>query len=305
MRLVTFTDGTPNGAKRVGVLVPVGPGPHTHVADVTAAAADASTPLHRGMRQLLEQGDAGLKTAARAAGEKRWHVPLASVKLVAPIWDPEKVICVGMNYRDHCTEQDFPIPTEPVLFSKFASAIASDGDPIPLEPSETKKLDFEVELVVVIGKSGRRISKADAMDHIAGYTVAHDVSARDWQMERNGGQWLIGKTFDGFAPIGPAIVTKDELGDPCKLDIRCLLNGVSVQSSNTKNLIFTPADVVEYASRFMTLNPGDIFLTGTPGGVGVFRKPPMFLKDGDEVVCEIDGIGKITNTIMAHVPAKL
>ena len=138
--------------------------------------------------------------------------------------------------------------------------------------------------------------------HIAGYAVAHDVSARDWQMRRNGGQWMVGKTMDGFAPIGPAIVTRDEAGDIRAKGIRCLLNGVAVQDSNTREMVFGPEEVVAYASRFFTLKPGDLILTGTPPGVGAFRKPPLWLKDGDEVVCEIDGIGRIANRVTASPP---
>ena len=196
------------------------------------------------------------------------------------------------------------MPTEPLLFSKFASAIAAPGDPLPLEPTETQELDFEVELVVVVGRAGRRIELSKAAEHIAGYAVAHDVSARDWQMRRNGGQWMVGKTMDGFAPIGPAIVTRDEAGDIRAKGIRCLLNGVAVQDSNTREMVFGPEEVVAYASRFFTLKPGDLILTGTPPGVGAFRKPPLWLKDGDEVVCEIDGIGRIANTVQA-IPARL
>ena len=183
-----------------------------------------------------------------------------------------------MNYYDHCTEQDFPIPQEPVIFSKFASSISASGEPLPLNEDLTQELDFEVELAIVIGRSGRCIPKNRALDYIAGWTVAHDVSARDWQMKKNGGQWLLGKTIDGFAPIGPSIVTRDEdqaFFDAGNLEVRTTLNGSVVQESNTKELIFKPADLVAFISKFMTLKPGDLIFTGTPGGVGVFRKPPM------------------------------
>lgn len=309
MRLVSFTEALAPRDVHVGVLYPLGgaPGTHTHVVDLTAAfAADGGAPLHRGMRQLLEEAEVGLERAGAAAQSGRWRVDLAGVSLKAPISDPEKLICVGMNYYDHCTEQNFPIPEIPVIFSKFASAICASGDPIPLDDDVdnggTRELDFEVELVVVVGRGGRRIPKEAALEHIAGWTVAHDVSARDWQMKKNGGQWLLGKTSDGFAPIGPCIVTRGEgaaFGDAGQLGLRCLLNGASVQESNTRELIHKPADCVAFVSRFCTLKPGDLIFTGTPGGVGVFRKPPMFLKDGDDVVCEIDGIGRIQNRVQA------
>ena len=181
------------------------------------------------MRQLLEEGEAGLSFARTCVAGGKWRVALATVKLLAPIYDPEKIVCVGMNYREHFTEQGLPIPTEPVIFSKFASAICAPGDPIPWEVGETQELDFEVEMVIVVGRTGRHVPRQEAMQYIAGWTVAHDVSARDWQLKRNGGQWLLGKTCDGFAPIGPAIVTRDELPDVSDLGIRCLLNGKRVQ----------------------------------------------------------------------------
>eukprot|EP00947_MAST-08B_sp_MAST-8B-sp1_P002235 g2235.t1 len=238
-----------------------------------------------------------MEIAAKAMDGSAYDVAAKDVKMVAPIYDPEKIICIGMNYREHCTEQDFPIPEEPVLFSKFASAITASGEPILLE--DTSELDFEVEMVIVVGKKGRHVKKEDAMNHVLGYTVAHDVSARDWQLKKNGGQWLVGKTFDTFAPIGPNIVTTDELGDPHKLAVKCTLNGDVVQNSNTDELIFKTEDLIAYITRFMTLNPGDLIFTGTPSGVGCFRKPPLWLKPGDVVTCEIEGIGAITNTVKA------
>lgn len=167
-------------------------------------------------------------------------------------------------------------------------------------PAETKELDFEVELCIVIGKTARRVPKAEALDYVAGYTVAHDVSARDWQLKRNGGQWLMGKTFDTFAPIGPAIVTTDEVGNIHAKGIRCRLNGETVQDSNTSEFVFNVPTVVEWVSKLVTLKPGDLIFTGTPPGVGCFRKPPLWLKDGDVVEVEIDGIGCISNPVKAE-----
>lgn len=201
-----------------------------------------------------------------------------------------------MNYVDHCTEQGMAVPTEPVVFSKFASCITEPGAPI-ICPPEVKKLDFEVELTIVIGKTCKRVARADAMGYVAGYTVAHDVSARDWQLERNGGQWLMGKTLDTFAPIGPAIVTTDELEDIHSKQISCRLNGETVQDSNTKQLVFDVPTVVEWVSAMVTLKPGDLIFTGTPPGVGCFRSPPLWLKDGDVVEVEIEGIGCISNPV--------
>jgi len=283
MRLVTFEL---NGQRCVGALAP-----GDKVAQITEVAC---------MRSLLEKGPSMRALVNQHLAAVNTHIPLSSVRILAPIYNPEKIICTGMNYVDHCTEQNIPVPTEPLLFGKFASSIIASGDPLPCPP-ETNELDWEVELCIVIGKAGRRIKKENAMEYVAGYTVAHDVSARDWQLKRNGGQWLLGKTFDGFSPIGPAIVTPDELpgGNAHNLGIRCIVNGTVVQNSTTAQLVFKTEDVVEFASRFMTLKPGDLILTGTPPGVGVFRKPtPVFLKHGDVVTCEIDGIGSITNTVV-------
>uniref|UniRef100_A0A480VNF1 Fumarylacetoacetate hydrolase domain-containing protein 2A isoform X3 n=1 Tax=Sus scrofa TaxID=9823 RepID=A0A480VNF1_PIG len=164
--------------------------------------------------------------------------------------------------------------------------------------SRLQEVDWEVELAVVIGKKGKHIKAADAMAHVAGFTVAHDVSARDWQMTRNGKQWLLGKTFDTFCPLGPALVTKDSVADPHNLKICCRVNGNVVQSSNTNQMVFKTEELIAWVSRFVTVYPGDIILTGTPAGVGVFRKPPIFLKKGDEVQCEIEELGVIVNKVV-------
>lgn len=188
------------------------------------------------------------------------------------------------------------MPVEPLIFSKFSSAITEPNGAIVL-PDESDSVDYEVELAFVIGKAGKNIKEAEAMSHVAGYTVAHDVTARDWQMHKNGGQWLLGKTFDTFCPLGPAIVTTASISDPHKLGLRCRLNGVLVQDSNSDQLIHKTEALVAFLSRFMTLQPGDVVLTGTPPGVGVFRKPPLYLKRGDVVECEIDEIGSLRNVV--------
>merc|ERR1719272_1180701 len=284
VRLVTFENG---GVARVGVEVTDG----GEIADITKANADIPTD----MRSLLSMEGGVAKAKAAVAGAPK--IPRDQIRLMAPIYNPEKIICIGMNYVDHCTEQNMPVPTEPVVFSKFASCIVATGDNIML-PEETKELDFEVEMCIVVGKKARRVAEKDAMDYVAGYTVAHDVSARDWQLKRNGGQWLMGKTFDTFAPIGPAIVTTDEIGDIHKKAIKCRLNGESVQDSSTEQLVFNVNQVIAWCSKNVTLNPGDLIFTGTPPGVGCFRKPdPLWLKDGDVVECEIEGIGIISNTV--------
>lgn len=222
--------------------------------------------------------------------------PIQAVRLRAPILNPRKIICLGRNYRDHAEESKVEIPTEPVLFSKYATAIVGPDDPILL-PSGSKEVDYEVELAFIMARRGRHIPKAQALDHVAGYTIFHDVSARDYQLRKPGGQWMTGKTFDTFAPMGPALVTKEEIPDPHVLDIRCTVGGEVLQSSNTKHLIFSVQDVVAYCSHIFTLEPGDVIATGTPGGVGFARKPPRFLKEGDVAVLEIQGIGALRNPV--------
>jgi 2-keto-4-pentenoate hydratase/2-oxohepta-3-ene-1,7-dioic acid hydratase in catechol pathway len=250
------------------------------------------------VRALLAGGTSVLRIAAEAAARPdAVRHPAASVKLLAPIPDPPKVICVGLNYRDHAAESGVPIPREPVLFSKFATAIIGPGEAIRL-PAVSKEVDYEAELVLVVGKKGRHLSTAAAAEHLAGCTIGHDVSARDWQLKKDGKQWMAGKTFDTFAPIGPVLVTLDELPDPHNLGIRLRLNGQTMQDSNTKQMIFRAPDILAYVSQIVTLEPGDLIFTGTPPGVGVARKPPVFLKGGDVVEVEIDGLGVLRNPVV-------
>jgi len=286
MRLVQFTDGSHS---RVGIEVKK----DGDIIDLHAV----NSSIASNMKKFLEGGATSLSIAQRALESGEHMLPRENVTILSPVTEPEKVICVGMNYVDHCEEVNAPIPTKPLIFSKFASAITHPGSPIYL-PSFTKKLDWEVELAIIIGKKGKNIEEHNAMDHVAGFTVAHDVSARDWQLEENGGQWLLGKTSDSFLPLGPALVTKDEIEDPHDLGIRCRVNGATKQDSNTKNLVFKTEKLISFISQFFTLVPGDIISTGTPPGVGCFQKPPVFLKVGDVVECEIDGIGTIQNTIV-------
>lgn len=285
MRLVQFVEG---GRQRVGVETKDG----GNVVDL--CAGESSIPSD--MKSFLEGGEEMMKKAQRVVDGGQHVLKRADIQLKAPIHNPNKLICIGMNYVDHCLEQNVPLPTEPVIFSKFTNAITDPGAPI-IYPEETQELDFEVELAFVIGKTGKKIKESEAMEYVAGYTVVHDVSARDWQLKKNSGQWLIGKTFDSFCPIGPAIVTKESISDPHKLGIHCRVNGNIMQDSNTENLVFKTEALVSFISRFITLSPGDVVITGTPPGVGCFRKPPVYLKRGDVVECEIDEIGCISNTI--------
>jgi 2-keto-4-pentenoate hydratase/2-oxohepta-3-ene-1,7-dioic acid hydratase in catechol pathway len=259
-------------------------------------ATDSSLPAS--VRGLLDAGADALKKAEAAATRPgAVKVAVASGKLLAPIPDPAKIICIGLNYRDHAAESGAPIPRDPVVFTKYATALIGPGESIVLPP-ESQEVDYEAELVIVIGKKGRRVSKEAALGHIAGYTVGHDVSARDWQLKKDGKQWTIGKTFDTFAPLGPELVTADEVGDPHKLGIRLRLNGKTMQDSTTEQMIFSAAELVAYLSIVVTLQPGDLIYTGTPPGVGQARKPPVFLKGGDVVEVEIDRLGVLRNPVV-------
>ncbi|KAM6395635.1 oxaloacetate tautomerase Fahd2a, mitochondrial-like [Rhynochetos jubatus] len=287
MRLVRFLG--PGGAEpRLGLEEAAG----GNVVDLSAAEPE----LPRSMRALLESGPRGLAAARRALESGRYQVPRGSVRLLAPVGDPEKVMCVGLNYHDHCLEQGARVPAQPIIFSKFPSAITGPFDDI-VHPQDSAEVDWEVELAAVIGKKGRHIEESAALDHVVGFTVANDVSARDWQL-RNGKQWLLGKTFDTFCPLGPALVTKEAVADVHNLSIRCSVNGQLMQDGSTSQLIFRLPQLIAWVSRFVTLVPGDILLTGTPAGVGFFRKPPVFLKRGDEVQCEIEELGAICNRVV-------
>jgi acylpyruvate hydrolase len=221
--------------------------------------------------------------------------PLDQARLAPPVTNPSKIICVGLNYYDHCSEQDLEVPERPILFAKFPSSVIGSGDEIRWSPDASQKVDYEAELAVVIGRHGRNIPVEQAYDYVAGYTIVNDVSARDAQFAD--GQWIRGKSFDTFCPMGPYLLTADEVPDPHSLDIRCWVNGELMQESNTRELIFKVHDLLAYISKTSTLMPGDVLITGTPGGVGVFRDPQVFLKPGDLVEIEIDKLGLLSNRV--------
>src|SRR5262245_6002172 len=283
MRLATIqTPSGPRAAVRQGD------------AYVDLHATDPSLP--QTMRGLLAGGPEALAAAASAAARAD-AVKVPGAKLLAPVPDPAKIICIGLNYRDHAEESKARIPAEPILFSKYGTALIGPDQPIVLPPV-SQKVDYEAELVIVIGKKGRPKSKEAALAHIAGYTVGHDVSARDWQLEKDGKQWMVGKTFDTFAPLGPEIVTPDEVGDPHDLAIKLRLNGQTMQDSTTRQMIFPAPEVVAYLSQVFTLEPGDLIFTGTPPGVGFARNPPVFLTAGDVVEVEIEKLGILRNPVV-------
>jgi 2-keto-4-pentenoate hydratase/2-oxohepta-3-ene-1,7-dioic acid hydratase in catechol pathway len=223
---------------------------------------------------------------------------LSTVTLMAPVPRPPKLICIGLNYRDHAIESKMEIPAVPTVFNKFPSVVIGPNDAIVL-PGNTAKPDYEAEFAFVIGRGGRHIPADRWQEHVFGYTIVNDVSARDWQLER-GSQWLMGKTFDTFAPMGPWIVTADEIPDPHALDIRMTISGEVLQNSNTRELIFGVPALVEYLSSAVTLEPGDVVSTGTPSGVGFGHKPPRWLRPGDECVISVAGIGELRNQVVAE-----
>jgi len=220
-----------------------------------------------------------------------------TTRVLAPIPHPPKIICIGLNYRDHAVEAKMSLPEVPTVFAKYGNAVTGHRHPIVL-PGNSVKPDYEAELAVVIGRGGRHIPASSWRDHVFGYTILNDVSARDFQMATS--QWTMGKTFDTFCPFGPTIVTADEIEDPHTLAISLSINGELLQNSNTSNLVFRIPRLIEFLSSAMTLSPGDIISTGTPAGVGFAHKPPRWLRPGDEVTIEIQGLGRLVNPVVAE-----
>lgn len=231
-------------------------------------------------------------------GIRRTGSPANISKLLAPI-PPASILCIGLNYRRHAEETRAKIPSHPVLFMKGLNCVQNPGDPIILPRHlRSNEVDYECELAVIIGKPCKNVSKADALNYVLGYTCGNDVSARDWQKQWGGSQWCRGKTFDTFAPLGPCLITADQLRNPNALAIRTILNGETVQDWNTDDMIFDVPTLISFLSGSTTLYPGTVILTGTPHGVGMARNPPLWLKAGDAVTVEIDGIGALTNPVV-------
>ncbi|MEZ6096345.1 MAG: fumarylacetoacetate hydrolase family protein [Pirellulaceae bacterium] len=222
--------------------------------------------------------------------------------LISPVPRPNKVICVGKNYADHASEMGSGAPELPIIFSKFSSAVVGPNCPVEI-PAIATQVDYEAELVVVIGKPGKNIPRLNALGHVLGYTCGNDVSARDWQKGRPGGQWLLGKTFDSFAPVGPWLVTADEIENPHELDVSLTLNGEKMQSASTSSMLYPVDQLISHCSQFFTLEFGDLIFTGTPAGVGAGRNPPVFLKAGDETCVSISKLGDLKTRFVA--PADL
>ncbi len=240
---------------------------------------------------LIAAGPEALAAAVEGRGE-----PLADAELVAPL-KPGKIVCIGLNYLDHIRESNAERPRVPLIFAKFPSAVIGPGEPIPIDPELTARVDWEVELGAVIGERLRHVAAAGALDGVFGYTVANDVSARDLQF--SDGQWVRAKSLDGFCPLGPVVVSADEVADPQSLALRTTVNGETMQDSSTAEMLFGVAELIEFCSRSFTLEPGDLLLTGTPWGCGEFMAPPRSLAPGDEVVVSVEGIGELRNPVIA------
>ncbi|MCP4549984.1 MAG: fumarylacetoacetate hydrolase family protein [bacterium] len=285
MRIVSYG---PRYGERPGVMLN-----ETQLLDLTIALPDNPASWRKILEDdLLDD----VITAVGAVDHDPAHlVDLKSVRLAPPIPEPSKVICLGLNYRDHAEEQNRPLPTAPLLFPKVPSALIGQGESVVLPRGEAK-VDYEVELAFVIGRRARNVTIHDAWDHVLGYTVMNDVSGRETQGAER--QWLRAKGFETFGPMGPWIVTRDEIADPHNLEISSRINGELRQRSNTRELIFRVDFMVEYLSSNMTLEPGDVISTGTPGGVGLYCDPPVFLKNGDVMSMTIEGIGTLENMVV-------
>jgi 2-keto-4-pentenoate hydratase/2-oxohepta-3-ene-1,7-dioic acid hydratase in catechol pathway len=304
MRLISYRH---EGRERVGAR------DNGAVVDLTAAyaallaergtadpQAAAAAVLPCDMVALLEQGDEGLAAAREAlafgAGRDDMVVDASAVELLPVVPRPPKIICVARNYGAHAAEAGLQVLEVPNLFIRFPRSLVADGAPV-LVPRVSEQVDWEAELAVVIGRPGKRVPAERAYDHVAGYTLFNDVSIRDWQLRKPPVQFGAGKNFDGSGPLGPELVTRDEVPDPHALDITCSVNGEVMQSSNTGDMIFDIPTLIEHISQFTTLEPGDVIATGTPSGVGHFREPPVYLKPGDMVTVEIDGLGVLRNPV--------
>jgi acylpyruvate hydrolase len=273
------------------------------------AVADARVPTD--MIGLLRGGDTSLRAVQQAVAFARGQLEVSGktlnqqgivyatddISLLPPVVRPGKVICLGLNYRDHAAESGMTVPDYPVLFHKVASSLIGHNQPIVV-PRISSKIDYEGELAIIIGRRGKYIAEDEAYSHIAGYTVANDVSARDLQFRTS--QWTTGKMLDTFGPLGPALVTRDEVPDPHTLSIKTILNGQVLQDGNTADMIFGVPFIVRYISEIVTLEPGDVILTGTPSGIGNTRSPQVFMKPGDTIEVEIGRLGKLTNPVAAE-----
>lgn len=294
MRLISFRDHGATSPIRLGVVS----GQRALPADVLAAGLP---PTMGALLMDVTTGLAAIRGAWDADRIQREGTPLADLALSSPVPRPGKVVGIGKNYPDHVTEQGAVAPSSPLIFAKFSTSVIGPGDAIRWDPALTSKVDYEAELAVVIGWTARRVSEADALRFVLGYTALNDVSARDLQFADK--QWVRGKSLDTFCPIGPVLVTPDEIGDPDELAITCSLNGHVLQAARTSDMFYNVAQIISHCSMAFTLEPGDVIATGTPGGVGTFRDPPIYLRDGDEVDVTIENIGSLINPCVEEAHA--
>lgn len=248
------------------------------------------------VKQVLEAGEEGMSRVRQvlASASADGGIAVSGVRILAPLADAQKLIFIGLNYKDHAAEAGMPLPTVPTVFSKFSNTVIHPDATILL-PKDSAKPDYEAEFAFVIGKRGKRIAAADWREYVAGYTIINDVSARDFQMATS--QWMMGKTCDTFCPMGPCLVTVDEIADPHNLHVELRLNGEIMQDSNTREMVFKIPELIAHLSAAMTLEPGDVVSTGTPAGVGFSKKPPRWLRPGDECVVRIEGLGELRNYV--------
>jgi 2-keto-4-pentenoate hydratase/2-oxohepta-3-ene-1,7-dioic acid hydratase in catechol pathway len=284
MRFLTFEH---NGRQHAGVIVA------DEVVSLKAAGFENLLSVVEGGSAALQRVESFLSRPPASA-----KAPLASVELRAPIPKPPKILCMGLNYRDHALEGKAELPKYPTIFPKYTNTVIGSGENIVL-PKNSRKPDYEAELAFVIGRGGRHIKASDWRDHVFGYMNSNDVSARDVQGAVS--QWTMGKNFDTFAPMGPYLVTADEINDPHNLNISLTLNGEKLQNSNTGEMIFKIPETIEFLSSILTLESGDVILTGTPSGVGFSYRPPKWLTPGAEVVVQVEGLGELRNTCVAEV----
>lgn len=287
MKLIHFQ--TQDGV-RLGVKTEKG------IVDVGATAERAGLSVSASVEEVIEKGQAGLDELQQVLSKADEFIDESAIKHAPPVQTPGKIVCAGVNYLAHAQESNVAKPDYPVYFAKYANSLAAHNEDI-VPPRGTEKIDYEAELVVVVGKQAKNITKDEALDHVFGYATGNDFSARDFQ--KRSLQWTYGKAVDQFAPIGPYLVTADDVPNPQNLDIKCTVNGEVRQSSNTEKMIFSIAEMISDLSQVMTLEPGDVIFTGTPEGVimGYPKEERVWLKPGDEVVCEVEGLGRLVNRI--------
>ncbi len=292
MRLVRYLY---SGVESYGLLI------DGEIISLPTLASALKTSLPSTIEEFIGLGEEGMRTVEQLmldptkTEERKVTIKIGDATFLAPVFSPPKIICLGLNYRDHAEESGADIPDEPIIFMKPRTSIIGPDEPI-MRPSFVKELDYEAELAIIIGKKGRNIPVSEAKKHVFGYTAFNDVSAREIQFKDR--QWTRGKSFDTFAPMGPCITTADQIGNPSNLNIRTKVNGELRQNSSTKNMVFNVYEVIHHISRVMTLEPCDIIATGTPAGVAVFMKPePKFLSPGDLVEVEIENIGTLRNNV--------